>query len=224
MKNTERLPISVVIHTRNEEQQIVACLSDLKGWAVEVLVADMESTDQTLTLAGPLCDQVLSLPLTEEFDVARNVSAEAASQPWILFLDADEVLTTTVRETIAKLVIEDNPAVTAYQLPFKTISFGTWIQHAGNWWPSYKSPPLLRKGRFHFPGHVHGPAIVDGPVVRVVPKSDDDAILHFSHRDLTHYIEKLNRYTSLEAMKRQGSASWQDAAIGLGADVPLVFR
>jgi glycosyltransferase involved in cell wall biosynthesis len=210
------LPLSVIVHTKNEAAQIAACLSGLKGWASEVIVADMQSSDRTVEIAGPLADCVLSLPLMEEFDAARNLSAEAAAQPWILMLDADERLTPTVRSTIEQLVHADDPTVSAYQLPFKVVSFGGWIEHAGNWWPSYKSPPLLRAGRFHFSGRVHEPAIVDGQVVRIRPRSDDDAILHFSHRDLSHYFEKLNRYTSLEALKRGAPGSWEAAARGFG--------
>jgi glycosyltransferase involved in cell wall biosynthesis len=130
----------------------------LKGWAAEVIVADMQSSDRTVEIAGVLADRVLTLPFMEEFDAARNLSAEAAAQPWILMLDADERLTPTVRSTIEQLVRADDPTVSAYQLPFKVVSFGGWIEHAGNWWPSYKSPPLLRAGRFHFSGRVHEPA------------------------------------------------------------------
>ncbi len=210
------LPLTVIVHTRNEETQIAACLHGLKGWAAEVMVADMASTDQTLAIARPLSDTVLELPVMEEFDAARNVSAAAASQPWILMLDADERLNEKVKETIERLVRANEPAVAAYQLPFKVISFGGWIQHAGNWWPSYKSPPLLRAGRFRFSGMVHDPAMVDGKVVRVHPTSEDDAILHLSHRDLSHYFDKLNRYTTLEALKRDEPGSWEAAAKGLG--------
>jgi len=210
------LPLSVVIHTRNEAAQIVACLEGLKGWAAEVIVADMQSTDRTVELARPLADVVLNLPLMAEFDAARNDSAALATQPWILMLDADERLTSTVRDTIAHLIHRAPEEVGAYQLPFKVISFGGWIQHAGNWWPNYKSPPLLRQGRFRFSGKVHEPAIVDGLVVRVAPRNEDDAIVHYSHRDLAHYFDKLNRYTDLEALKREAPGSWEDAARGMG--------
>lgn len=218
------LALTVLLHTRNEAGQIVACLDGLKGWAAEVVVADMASTDDTVTLAAPWCDRILQLPLMPEFDAARNISAEAATQSWILYLDADERLTPAIRETIANLVRMDDPGVDAYNLPFRTISFGAWIQHGGNWWPSYKSPPLLRKGRFRFSGKVHDPAVVKGTVLRVIPKSSEDAILHYSHRDLAHYFDKLNHYTTLEALKRDGSAaSWERAAVGLGQTFAWFF-
>lgn len=211
-------PISIIVHTRNEESQIEDCLAGLRSWASEVIVCDMSSSDRTVFLATPLAHRILSLPFMAEFDASRNVSAAEAIQPWILFLDADERLTDEVKETIANLVALDDPTISAYQLPFKTISFGRWIEHAGNWWPSYKSPPLLRKGRFWFSGRVHDPARVDGRVIRIAPRSENDAIEHYSHRDLGHYLEKLNRYTMLEVEKLDASQAptWEVAASRFG--------
>ncbi len=210
------VPISVLIHTRNEAAQIEDCLKSVAGWAAEILAFDMESADETVTLASPHASKVISIPYMAEFDAARNLSAEAATQEWILYLDADERLTDQVKETIEFLVRSNDPDIAGYSLPFRVMSFGTWIQHAGNWWPSYKSPPLLRKRKFHFSGHVHDPAQVDGIVARVEPRNEDDAILHLSHRDLTHYFYKLNRYTTLEALKDGRRGTWQDAARKMG--------
>lgn len=220
-----KVPLTVIIHTRNEEAQVERCLAGLKGWASEVLVCDMASEDRTVERATPLADRVISVPSVPEFDSARNTSAEAATQSWILFLDADERLTDEIKLTIEQLVERNDPDVAAYQLPFKTISFGRWIKHAGNWWPSYKSPPLLRKGRFHFTGKVHDPARVDGQVMIVRPRNESDAIEHYSHRDLEHYFAKLNRYTTLEVEKLASSAppSWEEAATRLGATMRWYF-
>lgn len=218
-------PISIIVHTRNEAGQISDCLMSLRDWAAEVIVCDMESSDGTLSLAIALASKVMSIPFMDEFDAARNLSAAEATQPWILFLDADERLTAEVKATIARLVASDDPSIAAYQLPFKTVSFGKWIEHAGNWWPSYKSPPLLRKGRFWFSGKVHDPARIDGRVERILPRSSEDAIIHYSHRDLSHYLDKLNRYTSLEVGKLDGERppSWQDVATRLGTTFRWYF-
>ncbi len=214
------VPISVIVHTRNEAENIRECLETCSGWAQEIIVADMESGDQTLELAEPLCTRILRLPFEPEFDRARNDSAKAASHKWILYLDADERLTPIVRRTIEDLLETAEPEVSAFQLPFRVVSFGRWIRHAGNWWPSYKSPPLLKKGRFHFPGPVHVPAQVDGRVVRVEPKSPDDAIIHFSHPSVEAYFDKLNRYTGMEVGKLRASGQkpdWQAVADRMGA-------
>ncbi|MBX3097258.1 MAG: glycosyltransferase [Fimbriimonadaceae bacterium] len=219
-----RLPLSILIHSRNEVEQIEACIQTALGWAAEVLVCDMASTDGTPERATELGVDVFAVEYIAEFDSARNLSAEKATQPWILYLDADERLTHTVKETIAGLIRSAPEDVSAFNIPFRTFSFGRWIEHAGRWWPSYKSPPLLRRGSFTFSGRVHDPAQIRGRIIKVTPRSSEDAIEHHSHRDLTHYFEKLNRYTSLEAMKPQSQPStWQTAAEGLGRTFAWYF-
>ena len=221
--SSKPVSVSVIVHTRDEEGQVADCLASCVGWADEVVVADMESRDRTRSIAGALGCRVLEVPYMEEFDSARNFSAAVASNAWILYLDADERLTSDVKVTIERLIQDAQDDVGGFQIPYKVVSFGRWIRHAGGWWPSYKSPALLRKGRFRFPGGVHEPAIVDGQVVRVEPKSPEDAIVHLSHPDLDRYFAKLNRYTTLEVLKRTRAGrtpSWHSVADGLGG----VFR
>lgn len=213
------LPVSVIVHTRNESKNIKECLDSCLGWAGEVIVADMDSIDATRHIARTCGAKVIPVKREEEFDRARNISAKFAEFPWILFLDADERLTETVRMTVEQLISSAPDEVSAFQLPFKVVSFGAWIQHAGSWWPSYKSPPLLRAGKFRFPGPVHLPAIIDGQVVRISPRSEEDAILHFSHLSVEAYMGKMNSYTTLEAIKKQRGhqpATWEEAADRFG--------
>ena len=128
------------------------------NWAQEVIVCDMESSDKTVEVAQSLGASILPVDYVDEFDSARNLSASHASQEWVLYLDADERLTPEIKDTIERLIHTTPDDVSALSLPFRTISFGSWIQYAGGWWPSYKSPPLLRRGTFSFSGRVHEPA------------------------------------------------------------------
>ncbi|MBI5708233.1 MAG: glycosyltransferase [Armatimonadetes bacterium] len=214
------VPLSVIIHTKDEAENIQACLASCVGWADEVIVADMESRDTTRYLAALAGGRVVSVRPQEEFDRSRNESAACARNDWILYLDADERLTEPGRRLIEELIAGASMKVAAFQLPMRVFSFGKAIDHAGHWWPSYKSPQLLRNGEFHFPGPVHLPAEVRGSVVRVEPTGPDQAILHFSHPSLDAYFAKLNRYTGLEAKKLRASGrspSWREAARRFGS-------
>lgn len=198
--NSEASPLTMVVLARNEELRLEGCLSSIPE-GQPICVLDMASTDRTAEIAARFGARVETIPFQEEFDGSRNLANDLCATDWILFLDADEHLTPDVCSRIASLIESAPDEVVGFSLPYRTVSFGRWIQHAGNWWPSYKSPALLRRGRFNFPGGVHEPCRVDGRVVRVVPENDGEAILHYSHVDLTHYLEKLNRYTSLETKK-----------------------
>jgi glycosyltransferase involved in cell wall biosynthesis len=224
VNSVERVPVSVLIHARNEERQIRECLMTVTNWAQEVIVCDMESSDKTVEVAQSLGASILPVDYVDEFDSARNLSASHASQEWVLYLDADERLTPEIKDTIERLIHTTPDDVSALSLPFRTISFGSWIQYAGGWWPSYKSPPLLRRGTFSFSGRVHEPAQVQGKVLKVLPSSPQDAIEHFSHRDLTHYFDKLNHYTTLESKKEvQTEQSWQDVATSFGTTLSWYY-
>lgn len=190
---------TVVVLARNEAARIAACLGSAEG--LDVLVLSMGSTDDTVAIAESLGARVVEVPFVEEFDRARNLASRYAETPWILFLDADERLTPRAIQRIEELLESAPEDVAAFSLPYQTISFGRWIRHAGNWWPSHKSPALVRRERFHFPGGVHEPCRIAGRIEKVLPRNDDEAIVHESHRDLSHYLEKLNRYTSLETRK-----------------------
>lgn len=78
--------------TKNEEVHLEQCISSCKNIANEVIVVDSGSTDNTLNIAHKLGAQVIHALWQEDYAYARNIAIENASQPWILFLDADEYL------------------------------------------------------------------------------------------------------------------------------------
>src|SRR5687767_6727791 len=85
---TERVPLTVVIPTRNEAHQIADVLASVK-WADEVIVIDGGSTDETARIAAQHGATVLH---HEGGTIAaqRNAGIEGARNEWILALDADE--------------------------------------------------------------------------------------------------------------------------------------
>lgn len=214
-----RIPVSVIVHTRNEERNIAACLESVAGWAGELIVMDMESSDRTVEIARRYGAIILTHPLIRDFDGARNVSAQRATNEWILYLDADERMTPELANRIDDFLRRAPVEVGGVQLPYRNHFLGRWIRHAGGWYPGYKAPMLLRRGRFTWRPCAHQGCTVDGSVVRLPADDPRYAIVHHTYPDLAAYFEKLNRYTESEAVKREDSASecsWQSIAAGLG--------
>ncbi len=87
-------PISVCIIAKNEEKRIEKCLSSIKPYGFEIVVADTGSTDRTKEIAGKYADQVLDFAWCDDFSAARNFSLRAASNNWIFMLDCDEYIKT----------------------------------------------------------------------------------------------------------------------------------
>ena len=90
MHNT--LPLSVCMIVRNESHHLPKALASVKGIAAEVVVVDTGSTDDTVSIATAMGAKVLHFDWIDDFAAARNAAIEAATQPWILSLDADQQL------------------------------------------------------------------------------------------------------------------------------------
>lgn len=86
------LPLSVCMIVRNEAHHLPKALSSVTGIASEIVVVDTGSTDDTVSIATAMGAKVLHFEWIDDFAAARNVALAAATQPWILSLDADQRL------------------------------------------------------------------------------------------------------------------------------------
>ncbi|MBI5122241.1 glycosyltransferase family 2 protein [Candidatus Roizmanbacteria bacterium] len=90
--------LSAIILAKNEEKQIETCLKSLE-FCDEIIVVDSGSTDKTLSLAKKYTNQIYQVPFTNFSDL-RNLGKEKAKNGWILYVDADEEVTTPLKEEI----------------------------------------------------------------------------------------------------------------------------
>lgn len=219
-----KLPISVIVHTRNEEHNIAECLDRVKEWAGEIIVMDMESTDRTVEIARRYTDKVYNHPLIHDFDEARNASARHARYEWILYVDADERVPSALVDALRQWLPTSD--VSAVRLTYKNYFLGKWIRHAGQWYPGYKAPMLLRKGRFRWLGAAHEGVHVQGRIVHFPPDNPDCAIEHYSTPTLDHYLRKLAHYSlsvGRQMLEEKAPCSWQTLAAALGAALRFYY-
>ena len=205
--------ISVIIHTRNEQRNIEACLQSVVGLADEVILCDMESEDATLEIARRVCPEVVIVPHPRipHFDRARNVSAMRARYEHILFLDADERVPPGLGPALQRLIATQSDSFEAMLLPFRHFFAGHWMQCL---YPGYTAPRLLKNGKFVFNARLHSGAQVDGRVIAFPADNPDLALIHYSYESVGHHLEKLNRYTDGESasMHQDGRPfHWQHA-------------
>ncbi|MGH2856443.1 MAG: glycosyltransferase, partial [Solirubrobacteraceae bacterium] len=86
------LTLSLCMIVRDEEQMLPRCLEAAAPAVDEIVVVDTGSTDATVQIARSFGANVIEHPWTGSFSEARNVSFEAATGDWLIYLDADEVL------------------------------------------------------------------------------------------------------------------------------------
>lgn len=195
--------LGVVILTLNEERNIADCIASVKG-ADEVIVIDSGSTDRTIALATAAGARVLEHPMTD-FAAQHNYAGDQATSDWVLHLDADERVTPELMREIR--AVTATATEDAFRLPTLNIMLGAPFRHGG-WYPQYHVR-LVRHGRGTWGRSVHESLSVDGAVGRL-----KEPIVHHSHRDISEFLRKLDRYTDYEARQATGSAvalAWRAA-------------
>jgi glycosyltransferase involved in cell wall biosynthesis len=181
-----------VIITYNESRNIRRCLESV-SWVDEIVIVDSHSTDDTLDIAATFTDRIHQLKWSG-FGPAKEYAKDKATGDWILSVDADEVVPDELKEEIQR-VTESRQSLEGYLLPRRSNFLGRWIRHGG-WYPDLVLR-LFRKEKGRFTERVvHEEARVSGSIGRL--QSD---LLHYTDPDFDHYLKKLNRYTSLDALQ-----------------------
>jgi (heptosyl)LPS beta-1,4-glucosyltransferase len=188
------IKISVVVNTWNEEKNMGRCLESVKEFAEEIVVCDMESTDKTVEIAKKLGAKVYSHKLTYYVEPARNFAVSKATGSWILVLDADEELSGSLTRKLKEVAKEDK--VDYVEIPRKNIIFGKWIQHS-RWWPDYNIR-FFKKGKVRWSDKIHVPPEAYG-LGKKLEANEENALIHYHYETISQYIERLNRYSTIQA-------------------------
>lgn len=190
--------ISVLINTLNEEQNLPFALRSVAAWATEVIVVDMHSTDATRDIAERFGARVFLHEPMGFSEPARAFGIEQARCPWILILDADELVPIGLYRALREVVLEGNADVV--RIPRQNYMFGAKIEHSG--WHPYedRQARFFRKGALTTTHEIHR-FLKPAPQARLLslPYVEGSSLVHFNYVTINQFVEKLNRYTSIEA-------------------------
>jgi glycosyltransferase involved in cell wall biosynthesis len=195
--------LSVVILTYNEEVNLNDCLASLKDLDAPIVVVDSGSVDGTVQIARQHNADVLVHPFDRH---ALQWKWALANMPnpteWILGLDADQRLTSRLREEIRQFIATDTDAVGAY-MPRRQVFRGRWIRHGG-YYPKYLLK-LFRRDAVEIDENdlVDHHFSVRGSTVKFRGDLVED---NARENQISVWIDKHNRYALLQArdeMRRQ---------------------
>jgi glycosyltransferase involved in cell wall biosynthesis len=99
-----RPTVSLTVIARNEENNLLSCLSSVRGLFDEIVVVDTGSTDRTKAVAAELGARVFDFPWIDDFAAARNAALEHATGGYVFWLDADDVVDPPEREKLKALL------------------------------------------------------------------------------------------------------------------------
>ena len=190
-------PLSVVILARNEALNIERCVKAVQ-WCDDVIVVDDCSTDQTAALAIACGARVVQHAFVSFADQRNWAMLHAdVKHAWILHLDADEVVTDSLREELQSMLSVVTKDVAAFRMCRKVMLQGTWLRYSDGF-PVWIMR-LVRKGRAQFQDCGHGEISV--PEVAGEMGTLREPFLHFSFsKGLEDWIARHNRYSTREAI------------------------
>jgi len=201
----EKLPITVIVTARNEEVNIGRCLRSLER-AARVYVVDSQSVDSTTEIATGLGAQVVQFHYNGGYPKKRQWALETLdiSTPWVMLVDADEVIPGTLWAEICDILSRTSPH-DAYTVTKGFHFLGRRFRFGGF---SHSAVVLFRCGRARFeqllddPPHeqdmeIHERLIVDGSVGKL-----KTPLIHQDFKGLGAYIDRHNKYSTWEAMVR----------------------
>jgi glycosyltransferase involved in cell wall biosynthesis len=196
--------LSTCLITRNEEHNLPRVLNSVRGVADEIVVVDCGSQDRTLEIAQDHGAKVITRTWTN-FAEQKNIAAAAASHNWILSLDADEELSTELRDSLLEWK-KQKPEFAVYEFARRTWYLGAWINHTG-WYPDFQRR-LFRRDAAQFSGIIHEALRFQGKAGRL-----QGDLLHYTVSSVEEHGQKVERYTTLAAqqMLTAGMRSWRAA-------------
>lgn len=221
------LPISATILVKNAQDTIRECLDSLQEFD-EIILLDNGSSDDTLKIAREFNATYGNLAIhTSEFigfGALKNLAISYAKNDWIFSIDSDEVLESRTLELLKNLFGSESgsnsessdtskqstlhtgklPAPnTIYALPRKNLYNGEWIKACG-WYPDFVTR-IFNKTYTRFNDNIVHESIIipkDAHLIKL-----DSGIKHYAFENITHLLDKLQKYSSLWAQQHTHKSS-----------------
>lgn len=181
--------LSAIVLTKNEEGYIENCLRSL-SFCDEIIVIDDFSSDNTIKIARNYTQKIFKRRLKNDFSAQRNYGLKKSEEEWILFIDANEVVSSKLRQEISE-VIRTN-IFNGLLIPRKDIFLGKRIQFGEI--ANLQLLRLAKRGKGVWLRPVHEEWKIQGKIGFL-----RNPIIHYSHENLKDFLKKINYYSTINA-------------------------
>lgn len=201
--------LTIVIHTRNEENEIQKTIESARQLSNDIMVVDMESIDNTTKIANKNGAKVFPFPFSRYVEPSREFGINKAGSDWVFILDADERITAQLAEEIKKRIGQEK--YTYYKIPRKELFANKkWLKHGG-WWPNYQIRLINKKYFKKWPKEIHSTPVIEGEMGYL-----DKPIVHLSKNDYEEIVRKTVTFEDIESDLL--------CKAGRNASTPVFFR
>jgi glycosyltransferase involved in cell wall biosynthesis len=184
-----RAPLSAVLITRNAAAVLAPCLESL-AFADEIVVVDSGSSDGTAEIARRFGARLVQKEWLG-FGRQKQYAVDQARHDWVLCLDADETVSPRLAASIRAALAA--PVSPVYRMPRRNRFLGRWLSH-GEGYPDW-SPRLFNRMNARWSDDL----VHEKVLYAVTPGTLQGDLMHDSSDDLTAYLDRQNRYTTLAA-------------------------
>jgi len=186
--------LSVIIITKNEEHRISRCLESVR-FADEIIVVDSGSTDRTVEIAKTFTPHVFTQTDWQGYGVQKQRALSHASGDWVLNVDADEWVDSVLKTTFLRVMLDKQ--YDAYRVPIRLCFYGKPQRFSSS--PTRHARLFKREGAKFSDDLVHEKIVLpkDARIGQL-----KTPILHDSFLDMSHAIQKMDRYSSYSAQIR----------------------
>lgn len=202
-EGSRRIPITIAIPVRNEEANIARCLDALADRFFEIVVVDSASTDNTTKIASSYGARIVQFVWDGKFPKKRNWILQNLEilTPWILFLDADEIVTTNFVEEVKKEIQGED--FVGYWINYSNLFMGRELKHG----VAQRKLALFRVGAGFYERidedhwssldmEVHEHPIIQGAIGEIHSK-----IRHEDDRGIRRFLDRHIEYAQWEARR-----------------------
>ncbi len=186
--------ISVLILTYNEESNIQGCLKNLT-FSDDIIVLDSFSSDQTEHLVKQSGVRFIQRPF-DNYASQRNYGLSLEFKyNWILMVDADERITSSLKEEIRRVIQVKNNPISLYRIRRKDYFMNKWIRHSSGY-PTWFGR-LFKRGCVRVEREINEEYYTEGKVGFLKEHMD-----HYPfNKGVNYWFERHNKYSEMEAIK-----------------------
>jgi glycosyltransferase involved in cell wall biosynthesis len=196
-----RVPVSAVVASRNEADELARCLPTL-AFCDEVIVIDLESTDDTVRVAEGHGARVVAHELVPIAEWARVDVVPEARNEWLLFTDPDEEITDALADEVARFLADPPEDVAIVWAPIR-FYFGGRPLRGTVWGGQNRRRFLVRRDGVELTPTVFGGThLRPGFRMLELPFTEETAIRHRWVGGYRDWLAKHRRYLALEPVDR----------------------
>jgi len=199
----KKLPITVIIHVKNEEINLPYTLENVKMKFDQIVVVDSDSTDETQNIARAHGCEVISRPCTRKTLVAqRNWALDTIQfrNEWCFILDGDEVIEEELISEIAAINL-NKTGYDAFAMRWRNIFLGKWIRHS-SFYPTWSirlfKHALVRYEERAVNAH---PVVRKGKLGRL-----KGHFQNYDRRGLKFYFDRISPFSDLESTAQKAES------------------